>query len=621
LEANLTATASVSPTGNPYIDGVLSGTEWATSNLTYSFPTSASYYEYGGEPGNNFKAFTAVQQDAVHKALANYSAVANLTFTEVTETSTQHATLRYAESDSPSTAWAYYPSTSAQGGDAWYGNSSHWYDNPLKGSYGYQAMLHETGHALGLKHPHEASGAFGPMPLDHDSLEYSVMSYHSYIGSPTNGYTNAFYDGYPQTLMMYDIAAVQEMYGPNFSTNGGDSVYRWSPVTGEMSINGVGQGAPAGNKIFMTVWDGGGHDTYDFSNYTTNLSVNLQPGEWSTASTAQLADLGGGHFAAGNIANALLYHGNTASLIEDVIGGSGNDRIVGNTADNHFTGGAGDDSLDGGAGNDTAIFAGNHDNFVWAENSNGSWTVTDLTGAQGVDTLWNIENLQFGDTIVSIGTAPPVVTNAAPTITSAASKVSLTEWADNSAAEVANTPHTATGTITYSDPDLAQLHAASVKPQGTNYLGTFSLNTSNIDSNQSVGWSFTVSDSAIDYLKAGQTLTQNYDVTVDDGHGGSTVQTVTVTLIGADDATTKVAKGGAGKGFGKGNGNDVATGDFDGRDVHLATGDVPSIRDMLKDQAPAPYQTHLGLHLPDSVHMPEAALSALTHVFESIWHV
>ena len=84
-----------------------------------------------------------------------------------------------------------------------------WYDNPVKGNYACASMLHETGHALGLKHPHEASGSFGAMPLDHDSLEYTVMSYRSYVGaSTTSGYTNAS-DSYPQTLMMYDIAAIQ----------------------------------------------------------------------------------------------------------------------------------------------------------------------------------------------------------------------------------------------------------------------------------------------------------------------------------------------------------------------------------------------------------------------------
>ena len=111
----------------------------------------------------------------------------------------------------------------------------------------------------------------------------------------------------------------------------------------------------------MTVWDGGGNDTYDFSNYTTNLSINLQPGGWTTASTAQLAYLGNGHYAIGNIANALLYENNPASLIENAIGGSGNDTITGNTANNKLTGGAGNDTIDGLGGTDTAVFSGTVD--------------------------------------------------------------------------------------------------------------------------------------------------------------------------------------------------------------------------------------------------------------------
>jgi VCBS repeat-containing protein len=357
----------------------------------------------------------------------------------------------------------------------------------------------------------------------------------------------------------------------------------------------------------MTIWDGGGHDTYDFSNYITNLSVNLQPGAWSTAATAQLANLGGGHYAAGNIANALLYHGNPASLIEDAIGGSGSDKIIGNGADNHFTGSKGNDWLDGGAGFDTAVYSGTKDHFVWAHNSDGSWTVNDLNSgsSEGTDTLWNIEMLQFADTTVVLDGSTPVVTNTAPIMTSAAPSVSLTEWADRSANEVRNTPHTASGTFSYSDPDLGQVHAASFKPEGTNYLGTFSLNTSNIDSAQSVGWSFTVSDSAIDYLKAGQSLTQKYDVTIDDGHGGSTTQTVTVTLIGAVDAVTKTAKGG---GSGKGAGSDF--------DLWTKSADVLSLLEMQHDQAAAPYASSL----LDSAHAPPwVALSGLAHLYDGLW--
>ena len=169
--------------------------------------------------------------------------------------------------------------------------------------------------------------------------------------------------------MMYDIAALQQMYGANYTTNSGNTVYTWSPTTGEMSINGVGQGAPGGNRIFLTVWDGGGNDTYDFSNYTTNLTVNLQPGGWTTTSTAQLANLlgDGSQCRRGNIANALLYNNDPRSLIENAIGGTGNDTIIGNVADNILNGGggndrltglAGDDTLDGGSGTDTAVFSG-----------------------------------------------------------------------------------------------------------------------------------------------------------------------------------------------------------------------------------------------------------------------
>ena len=87
----MTATASVSPTGDPYLDGILSGTKWGVTSLTFSFPTDPSFYSYTTEAATNFKAFTTVQQEAVREVLQNYSAVANLTFTEVTETSTQHA--------------------------------------------------------------------------------------------------------------------------------------------------------------------------------------------------------------------------------------------------------------------------------------------------------------------------------------------------------------------------------------------------------------------------------------------------------------------------------------------------------------------------------------------------
>ena len=93
---------------------------------------------YGsGEQNSGFKAFTAIQQQATASILTMYSAVANLTFTQITEASGQSATLRYAESNQPGTAWGYYPSIAPEGGDAWFNNSSGWYNNPVLGNYAW----------------------------------------------------------------------------------------------------------------------------------------------------------------------------------------------------------------------------------------------------------------------------------------------------------------------------------------------------------------------------------------------------------------------------------------------------------------------------------------------------
>ncbi len=403
------AVTSYKLTGDAYIDGVLGDTKWAVNSFTYSFPTSGSYYGKGygsGENTTNFGALNSAQQAATRAALDEFASVANLSFTEIGETSTQHADLRFAMSDKPATAWAYFPSTDAEGGDAWFNRSSGDYAKPLKGNYAFATFLHEIGHALGLEHAHEAY----KMPENRDSMEFTVMSYRSYVGaSLTGGYTNET-GGYAQSLMMYDIAALQHMYGADFTTNGGDTTYRWSATTGEAFINGVGQGAPVANRIFETVWDGGGVDTYDFSNYATNLKVDLRPGQWITTSTAQLARLhwDGSKIAVGNIANALLHKGDLRSLVENAVGGSGNDVIVGNqvantlhggTGNDRLTGGAGEDILEAGAGTDTAVFSGQLAAYSVIQLSDGSVQIADLrSGApNGKDTLRDVELFQFSD--------------------------------------------------------------------------------------------------------------------------------------------------------------------------------------------------------------------------------
>jgi serralysin len=322
---------------------LIGGSSWSTTSLSYSFTTSASdYSDYPASSGSNFqepKTFqplSTAQQGAVRQVLGLLSNLTNLSFTEAT-TNRSGAQLRYAMTTDEPTAHAYYPGN-GPGGDAWFNTVN--YNNPVQGNYAFATFLHETGHAMGLKHGQESPA----LTTDHDSVEYSVMTYRSYVGAPLDGYRNETF-GYPQSYMMYDIAALQRMYGADFTFNAADSVYRWSNMNGQMSINGAAQNAPGANRVFLTVWDGGGNDTYDLSNFAGGVTIDLRPGEWTVTSQVQLANLGNGHYARGNVANALLYNGDMRSLIENGIGGAGNDTLIANQAANHLTGNGGADTF------------------------------------------------------------------------------------------------------------------------------------------------------------------------------------------------------------------------------------------------------------------------------------
>ena len=124
---------------------------------------------------------------------------------------------------------------------------------------------------------------------------------------------------------------------------------------------------PGGNRVFLTIWDGGGIDTYDFSAYSTSVTIDLGPGDYSIGSQAQLAYLGGGNYAHGNVYNAYLFQGDARSYIENAIGGSGNDFIYGNDISNVLTGNGGNDTLDGRLGIDTLI-GGLGDDIYYVDN-------------------------------------------------------------------------------------------------------------------------------------------------------------------------------------------------------------------------------------------------------------
>ena len=346
--------------------------------FTYSFPTSAADYP-GYADIRGFEAFNASQQNGARYAFNQIASYIPRTFVETTGS---NALFRLAEADAVNytdnqfvainrglhgitTAEANLPehagdnpaytplrlSPSYAQGHSWYNHTD--YNNPTVGSAALQAgIMHEIGHTLGLKHGHAAEGQFPALPFERDSYEYSVMTYRQYVGDdPATG------DSAPHhatTFQINDIAALQYMYGANFSTNAGNTTYTWNATTGDYFINGVSQGAPSsGNYVLMSIWDGGGQDTYFLGNFTTNLTIDLRPGGAGIVMPGLAANLGDGHFARASVYNPYLYGGiHTASLIENAYGGSGDDVIYGNQVANLVVGGAGRDSLVGNGGAD-----------------------------------------------------------------------------------------------------------------------------------------------------------------------------------------------------------------------------------------------------------------------------
>ena len=93
--------------------------------------------------------------------------------------------------------------------------------------------------------------------------------------------------------------------------------------------------------------------------------------------------------------NATVAQGNLTFTVAST------NNLVGSAAGERLTPTAGNNAVEGGAGTDTAVYAGARANYMVAHDVNG-FTVTDNVGANGLDSLINVERIQFGDTWMAL---------------------------------------------------------------------------------------------------------------------------------------------------------------------------------------------------------------------------
>ena len=361
-------------TGNNSIDSLVYSS-WASRagtpvDLTYSFmltvPADASTDDATG-----FRPMTAAQQQAARDAMAQWADVANVTFREVA--SGGNIQLATNNQGNSSSGYAYLP----DGHSATYlftNNQDRYNTVFTPGSYGPTVLLHEIGHTLGLKHPgnYDSVGTseLGPfLPAATDNGDYTVMSYN-----PPSGYdSNAKYNVTP---MLYDIQAMQYLYGANMSYHTGNDTYSF-----------------ADNSAPQCIWDAGGTDTLDFSACDFATVINLNAGSFSST-------------APGFNNISIAYN----VSIEQAIAGNGGSTIICNDAGDTITGGAGSDVITEGGGNDhinagggtdTVIFSGSASHYSLAYNG----SVLTVSG-DGTDVLTGVEILSFKDGNVNVADLP-----------------------------------------------------------------------------------------------------------------------------------------------------------------------------------------------------------------------
>lgn len=348
------------------------------------------------EQNTPIDAFNAAQQAATLAILKYTSSITGIQFQEVA--SGNNADIHFANTDlaGHSTAGLCDNSYSYQynsrnivteyTAEAYvYLDNVEWNDDnttPIAGEQGYETLLHEVGHALGLKHSFEAPKA---LPKAQDNTDNTVMSY-THKGD------------YKSEFQSYDLAALKWIYGDDGlggvsntsvtiakqaqSTAGAD----WLMGTkNNDTLNGLaGNDTLDGGAGRDTLIGGNGNDIYIVDNLYDKIVETNKTDVDSVQSSVNFT-------LPKNVENltltgkAVMATGN--ELANMLIGNASNNALNGMSGNDTLEGGKGNDKLTGGSGKDTFVFDLKDYDFVgdFAPRAVNLDTITDFS--KGSDTI------------------------------------------------------------------------------------------------------------------------------------------------------------------------------------------------------------------------------------------
>lgn len=376
------STTFVNPANINSIDALVGGRRWFSSTISYSFPDRNSWWStderigYGAQTGDGepwqSEADWLTSKDQVNfeHALQQWANVANITFARIFESENAVGDIRVAYTKDPSEltlAWSYLPGTNVRAGDIWVNtigllNAQDW--DP--GTLSFETLLHEIGHALGLKHPFYNSDkpTATVLPDSQDDIQHTLMSYTYRNLQGEEGNEFSFH---PTTPMPLDIAAIQYIYGANTNFHAGNDIYSYSDS----------------GTYHQTLWDAGGIDTIQFIG-AAPAHINLNATSGSFVGQSVYAQSNGVNI--GKPVPNVWIAGNVT--IENATGGSGKDFLTGNAAAN---------LLDGNAGIDTVIIPASFAQYSINQIATHSFRSAEKSNANNQDQLNNVERILFND--------------------------------------------------------------------------------------------------------------------------------------------------------------------------------------------------------------------------------